>query len=124
MNNKSTKRTSSESEGNSLLQKAGDVISNIGSQIVEGKDKVVEVVSEEYNVVKKAIKKKFAGKKAPKKSVRVVRSKKAAKKSPVKKSSKAAKKSPAKKSSKAAKKSPAKKSSKAAKKKPAKKRTK
>ena len=68
------------SEEKTFFRKAGETIGTIGHEIVIGKDKLVETVTEEFAIVKKLIKKKLAKKKsAPKKTA-----KKKAKKSPAK----------------------------------------
>ena len=73
-------------EGKGFLALAGEAFSVLGEEIIEGKDKVVEVTAARITAVKKAIKKithKKAVKKAPVKKVAkkgVVAPKKVAKK--------------------------------------------
>jgi ribosome-binding protein aMBF1 (putative translation factor) len=69
-------------EGKGFLALAGEAFAVLGEEIVEGKDKVVEVAAAQITAVKKAIK-KITHKKAarPSKSVK----KKAVKKTPAKK---------------------------------------
>jgi hypothetical protein len=71
-------KSKKSSEEKTFFRKAGETIGTIGHEIVVGKDKLVETVTEEFAVVKNLIKKKLAKKKSkPKKAV----------KKPVKKSS-------------------------------------
>ena len=103
MANKSTVTSRAKTNEKGIFRQAGEIIGSIGFHIVNGKDKVVGAVSDEFNIVKKAIKKKLAKKKttsgsktkkiskkaSPKKTAKKVvnRVKKSAKKkvSPVKK---------------------------------------
>ncbi len=67
---KSSKNATSKDKG--VFQKAGEMIEGVGHQIVEGKDKVLDAVSGEFQVIKKVIVKKFAKKKTtPVKSKKV-----------------------------------------------------
>ena len=93
---KKSRKTSPDAAGDSsIMQKAGEILSSIGSNLNEAKDAVTQSVIKEFKVVKKAIKKKLAKKKpAPKKAA-----KKSAKKAAPKKSAKkSASRKPAKKS--------------------------
>ena len=66
-----TKKGSTASHnGKGFLALAGEAFSVLGEEIVEGKDKVMEVASEKFTAVKKAVKKKFAHKKAPVRSIK------------------------------------------------------
>jgi len=118
---KAAKAPPSAHEGKGFLALAGEAFAVLGEEIIEGKDKVVEVTAAKITAVKKAIKKithkktarpSKAAKKTPakkvtkkvavaKKSARVTAPKKAAKKvKPAsKKSGSAPKKAPKKKSS-------------------------
>jgi len=80
-------------DGKGFLELAGEAVAVLGEEIVEGKDKIVEVASEKFTAMKKAIK-KFRKKK--------VTSARSAKKTPVKKAVKKAVKKVAKKSPKKA----------------------
>ena len=57
----------SSSSGKSVFHQAGELIGTIGAQIANGTGKVVDFVSDEATIVKKAIKKKLAKKNTPKK---------------------------------------------------------
>ena len=82
----------SSSSGKSVFHQAGELIGTIGAQIANGTGKVVDFVSDEATIVKKAIKKKLAKKinqkKKPGKKVSAVTAKKSAKKKATKKASK------------------------------------
>jgi len=82
--NPSKKVRRSASEEKTVYRQAGELIGSIGAHIAMGTTRVVDFVSDEATVVKKAIKKKLA-KKAPqkKKAIKKVLSKAANK--PVKK---------------------------------------
>jgi hypothetical protein len=92
-------------DGKGFLELAGEAVAVLGEEIVEGKDKIVEVASEKFSAVKKAIKKFTKKKAAPAKKVKKKAVKKALKKA-VKKSRPAARKA---KSAKSKKSQPAKK---------------
>jgi hypothetical protein len=64
-----TKKTRAAHNGKGFLALAGEALSVLGEEIVEGKDKVVEVAAEKFTAVKKAVK-KFAHKKTPARSVK------------------------------------------------------
>ena len=76
-------------DGKGFFELAGEAFSVLGEEIVEGKDKIVEVTAEKITAVKKAIKKITHKKKAPKKAApkKAVKKavKKVTKKAPVKK---------------------------------------
>jgi hypothetical protein len=66
------KKSISENENSaesdkSVFRQAGELIGTIGAQIANGTGKVVDFVSDEATIVKKAIKKKLAKKNTPKK---------------------------------------------------------
>jgi DNA-binding protein HU-beta len=63
-----------------FLELAGEAMTVLGHEIVEGKDKLVEVTAETFTAVKKAVKKKFAQKKKPVKKAAKKAVKKVAKK--------------------------------------------
>ncbi|HEY2647842.1 MAG TPA: hypothetical protein VGI38_01565 [Puia sp.] len=52
-----------KTEEKGVFYRAGEVIGSIGFHIVDGKEKLIEAVSEEFIAVKRAIKKKLAKKK-------------------------------------------------------------
>jgi hypothetical protein len=83
-------------EEKGLFRQAGELIGSIGAHIADGKDKILDFVSEEVTLVKKTIKKKLAKKQPVKKVI-----KKAAKKLSLKKTARkpVSKKAPAKKAS-------------------------
>jgi hypothetical protein len=70
----------SESEDKSVFRQAGELIGSIGAHIVQGKDKVMDFMSDEVTIVKKAIKKKLAKKSLPKKKAKTKVTKKIVKK--------------------------------------------
>ncbi len=76
---KSVKPVNPSHNGKGFLALAGEAFSVLGEEIVEGKDKVVEVASEKFTAVKKAIKnithKKGAPVRNAKKKVVVVKNK-------------------------------------------------
>jgi len=82
---KKIKKTTAESApGKGFLELAGEAMTVLGHDILEGKDKLVEVASEKFTDVKKAIKKKFAKKKATvRKTVKKAAKKAVAKKTAV-----------------------------------------
>jgi hypothetical protein len=81
-------------DGKGFLELAGKAVAVLGEEIVEGKDKIVEVASEKFTAVKKAIK-KFRKKKAtPARSAKKPPVKKAVKKAVKKVAKKVAKKTP------------------------------
>lgn len=91
MEKKSPKTTPAPQEDSSIMEKAGEILSNIGSHLSDAKDAVTQTVVKEYKVVKKAIKKKLAKKKSsPKKQVKKAAPKKVAKKAAPKKAAKKA----------------------------------
>ena len=57
MQKKSGKSTSQESDDKRIIEQAGEIIGSIGHYIMEGKEKIVDSVSNEFKVVKKAIEK-------------------------------------------------------------------
>ena len=59
MEKKSPKATPTPQEGSTIVEKAGEILSSIGSHLVDAKDAVTQTVVKEYKVVKKAIKKNF-----------------------------------------------------------------
>jgi len=61
---KSTQPTTAAHEGKGFFALAGEAFSVLGDEIVEGKDKVVEVAAAKITAVKKAIK-KITHKKSP-----------------------------------------------------------
>lgn len=87
------KGTHSENENSSsdksVFRQAGELIGTIGAQIANSTGKVVDFVSDEATIVKKAIKKKLAKKanqkKKPGKKVPAITAKKSAKKKATKK---------------------------------------
>ena len=79
---KSAKKTEQTDSGKSFFQSAGETIGTIAHEIVDGKNKLVEVAATEFKVIKKAIRKKLKKKKP------VVAKKKAAKKSTSQKTAK------------------------------------
>jgi len=86
MEKKSPKTAPAPQENSTMMEKAGEILSNIGSHLADAKEAVTQTVVKEYKVVKKAIKKKLAKKKSsPKKAV-----KKAVKKAAPKTAKKAA----------------------------------
>jgi hypothetical protein len=66
---KSKKAVQPASDEKGFIALAGEAFSVLGHEIMEGKDKVVEVASEKFTAVKKAIKKITHKKAAPKKKV-------------------------------------------------------
>jgi hypothetical protein len=82
---KETKPAPADHDGKGFLALAGEAFSVLGEEIVEGKDKVVEVAAAKITAVKKAIKKITHNKvaRAPKRA-----KKGPAKKGPVKKAAK------------------------------------
>jgi hypothetical protein len=109
MDKKDNAPATTDSEDKSILQQAADLMSNIGSRIVDAKDTVVDFVADEAIVVKKAAKKiarkvKKAVKKAPVKKAanklvkKAAPKKKAAKKTIRKAVKRIASKAPSKKS--------------------------
>jgi hypothetical protein len=91
------KETHSENENSSasdksVFRQAGELIGTIGAQIANGTGKVVDFVSDEANIVKKAIKKKLAKKtnqkKKPGKKLSAITTRKSAKKKTAKKGAK------------------------------------
>jgi hypothetical protein len=106
---KAAKPAPSAHEGKGFLALAGEAFAVLGEEIIEGKDKVVEVTAAKITAVKKAIKKITHKKTArPSKSAKKTPAKKVAKKVAVaakkvkpasKKSGSAPKKAPKKKSS-------------------------
>jgi hypothetical protein len=80
--NSSKKVRRSASEEKTVYRQAGELIGTIGAHIAMGTTRVIDFVSDEATVVKKAIKKKLA-KKAPQKKKAI--KKKLAKKAPQKK---------------------------------------
>src|SRR4030095_12169092 len=75
-----------------IFRKAGEMIGSIGFHLMDGKDKVVGAVSDEFDIVKKTIKKKLAKKKIPLSSRSKKPSKKAAPKKRIKKTARKVKK--------------------------------
>jgi len=86
MANKSTVTSRAKTNEKGIFRQAGEIIGSIGFHIVNGKDKVVGAVSDEYNIVKRAIKKKLAKKKTTSGSKTKKVSKKASPKKTAKKS--------------------------------------
>ena len=87
------KKSISENENHaesdkSVFRQAGELIGTIGAQIANGTGKVVDFVSDEATIVKKAIKKKLAKKTIPKKKQTKKASSVPAKKSVKKKATK------------------------------------
>jgi F0F1-type ATP synthase epsilon subunit len=76
-------------EGKGFLTLAGEALSVLGEEIVEGKDKLVAAASEKINEVKKAIKKAAKKKAAPARKKKSVAAKKPSKKPVVKTARKA-----------------------------------
>ncbi len=112
---KKTPPPTNNHDGKGFFALAGEAFSVLGEEIIEGKNKVVEVTAEKITAVKKAIKK--IGHKKPVKAAKG-RAKSPAKKKVAKATKKAVtpvKKSPAKKVAPAAKRAPAKVASKSAK---------
>ena len=66
MEKKSPKATPAPQEGSSIVEKAGEILSSIGSHLADAKEAVTQTVVKEYKVVKKAIKKKLPLKNRPK----------------------------------------------------------
>ena len=77
----------SGSEVKGLFRQAGELIGSIGAHIADGKDKILDFVSEEVTVVKKTIKKKLARKKPVKKIIKKAARKTVPRKALVKKAS-------------------------------------
>jgi hypothetical protein len=73
---KTNKKTESPAPEKKFLELAGEAMSVLGKEIIEGKDKLVAISVETFEDVKKVVKKKFAKKKAAVKK----KAKKAAKK--------------------------------------------
>jgi len=63
---KTTKAVKTAPAGKGFLTLAGEAFHVLGEEIIEGKDKVVEVTSEKFTAVKKAIGKIIHKKAAPK----------------------------------------------------------
>jgi hypothetical protein len=61
---KAKKTTTQPAHEKGFFELAGEAMTVLGHNVLEGKDKLVEVASEKFTDVKKAIKKKFAKKKA------------------------------------------------------------
>lgn len=91
---KKTKKSSPDSShpDKGFLELAGEAMSVLGHEIVEGKDHLVSAASEKIDAVKKAIGKIGKKKAAPKKKAKAVAKKAPAKKAVAKKVVKAAKK--------------------------------
>jgi hypothetical protein len=65
-----------EKKGKGAFYQAGEIIGSIGFHIVDGKDKVIGVVSEEFQILKKAFKKKLSKKQMPESKSKKVSKKK------------------------------------------------
>src|ERR1700722_7664168 len=87
-----SKNENSPESDKSVFRQSGELIGTIGAQIANGTGKVVDFVSDEETIVKKAFKKKLAKKNTPKKKLAKksssAKTKKPAKKQSVKKASK------------------------------------
>jgi hypothetical protein len=101
LNMKKTKKENptASHDGKGFLTLAGEAISVLGEEIVEGKDKFVAAASEKFTEVKKAIKKATKKKAAPARKKKVAAVKKSAKKPSKKPALKKARKAPARKKS-------------------------
>lgn len=64
---KAKKTVADKHEGKGLLNLAGEALSVLGEEIIEGKDKLVEAASEKFTSLKKSIKKLTTKKATPKK---------------------------------------------------------
>ena len=64
---KAKKTVADKHEGKGFLNLAGEALSVLGEEIVEGKDKLVEAASEKFSSLKKSIKKLTTKKATPKK---------------------------------------------------------
>lgn len=94
---KNTSESPEKTKGKGAFYKAGEVIGSIGFHIVDGKNKAVGVVSDGFNILKEAIKKKPGKKPKPKPKIKKVAKKKLPAKS-AKKATKGVRKKAAKKS--------------------------
>lgn len=81
---KSSKSTDQPTNGKNFFRSAGEVVGTVAHEIVEGKNKLVETVSDEISLMKKVIKKKIAKKKKPIASKKPKRKTKTVKKKPAK----------------------------------------